>query len=226
MEDIIMLAFKEKVYNATLDLVKRNLALCSWGNVSAVDREAGVIAIKPHRISFDELRPGDMVVMDLSGKILDGKKQPSYDAQTHLVLYNNFPEIGAIAHTHSVWATCWAQAGKAIPVLGVTHANRFCGEIPCTRPISESESKINHEEETGNAIIETFKNVDYMKVPAVLVHQHGPFTWGGNLNSALMNASLLEEVAKIAAYTLQVNPDAKIMPEELVKRHYRKSTDR
>ena len=215
-----MLAFKEKVYNATLELVKRNLALCPWGNVSAVDRESGVMVIKPHKMSFDELRPGDMVVMNLAGKILDGKKEPSYDAPTHLVLYNNFPEIGAIAHTHSVWATCWAQAGKAIPVLGVTHANRFCGAIPCTGPFSTAEPKGNKEEETGKAIVETFKNMDYMKVQAVLVHQHGPFTWGHDLNSALTNASLLEEVAKIAAYTMQVNPDAKSMPEELIKRHY------
>jgi L-ribulose-5-phosphate 4-epimerase len=221
-----MLAFKEKVYNATLELENRNLALWSWGNVSAVDRKAGIMVIKPHKMSFSELRPGDMVVMSLDGKVLDGKREPSYDAATHLVLYNNFPKIGAIVHTHSIWATCRAQAGVGIPPVGATHADRFCGEIPCTRPLSDAEIKGDYEKETGNLIVETFKNIDYMKIPAVLVYQHGPFIWGSDIHSALMNASLLEEIAKMASYTMLVNPNAEIMSEELIKRHHQRSADR
>jgi L-ribulose-5-phosphate 4-epimerase len=200
-----MLAFKEKVYNATLELVERHLVLHSWGNVSAIDRKSGVIAIKPHKTNIKDLRPGDMVIMDLDGKVLDGSKTPSFDASTHLVLYNNFPEIGAIVHTHSMWASCWAQAGKSIPPLGETHTDRFYGEIPCTGELPATVKENGYGKATGNIIVEALKNLDPVKTPAVLVYRHGPFVWGENLESALKNASVLEEVAKMAFITLQIN---------------------
>jgi L-ribulose-5-phosphate 4-epimerase len=200
-----MLAFKEKVYNATLELVERHLVLHSWGNVSAIDRTLGVIAIKPHKTNIKDLRPGDMVVMDLKGNVLDGSKIPSFDASTHLVLYNNFPEIGAVVHTHSMWASCWAQAGKSIPPLGETHTDRFCGEIPCTRELTDKEIENGYEKTTGNLIVEALEGLNPARTPAVLVHRHGPFVWGENLESALKNASVLEEVAQMAYITLQIN---------------------
>jgi L-ribulose-5-phosphate 4-epimerase len=200
-----MLAFKEKVYKATLELVERHLVLHSWGNVSAIDRKLGVIAIKPHKMNIKDLRPGDMVVMDLKGNVLDGSKTPSFDASTHLVLYNNFPEIGAVVHTHSMWASCWAQAGKSIPPLGETHTDRFGGEILCTRKLTVSEMETDSEKATGNVIVEALKGLNPVETPAVLVYRHGPFIWGENLESALKNASVLEEVAKMAYITLQIN---------------------
>jgi L-ribulose-5-phosphate 4-epimerase len=200
-----MLAFKEKVYNATLELVERHLVLHSWGNVSAIDRKSGIIAIKPHKTNIKDLRPGDMVIMDLQGQVLDGSKTPSFDALTHLVLYNNFPDIGAIVHTHSMWASCWAQAGRSIPPLGETHTDLFCGEIPCTGELPATATENGYGKATGNIIVEALKNLDPVKTPAVLVYRHGPFVWGDSLESALKNASVLEEVAKMAYITLQIN---------------------
>jgi L-ribulose-5-phosphate 4-epimerase len=200
-----MLAFKEKVYNATLELVERHLVLHSWGNVSAIDRKLGVIAIKPHKTNIKDLRPGDMVVMDLKGNVRDGSKIPSFDVATHLVLYNSFPEIGAVVHTHSMWASCWAQAGKSIPPLGETHIDQFCGEIPCTRKLTVAEMKKGYEKTTGNLIVEALEGLNPATTPAVLVHHHGPFVWGEDLESALKNASVLEEIAKMAYITLQIN---------------------
>jgi L-ribulose-5-phosphate 4-epimerase len=200
-----MLAFKEKVFNATLELVKRQLILHSWGNVSAIDRKLGVIVIKPHKTNINDLRPGDMVVIDLNGKVLDGSKTPSFDASTHLVLYNKFPEIGAIVHTHSMWASCWAQAGKSIPPLGVTHIDQFYGAIPCTRELTDSEIEGDYERATGNVIVEALNGLDTAKTLAVLVCRHGPFVRGKDLESALKNASILEEVAQMAYITLQIN---------------------
>lgn len=221
-----MLAFKEKVYNATLELVKHHLVLHSWGNVSAIDRKSGVIAIKPHKTDIKDLRPGDMVLMDLNGKVLDGSKKPSFDASTHLVLYNNFPEIGAIAHTHSIWASCWAQAGKSIPPLGITHIDQFYGEIPCTRELTDAELKGNYEEETGNVIVEALKGLDPIKTPAVLVRRHGPFVWGKDLETALKNASILEEVAQMAYLTLQINPQSSAMNKIQMDIHYDRRINR
>ncbi|MDR1896906.1 MAG: L-ribulose-5-phosphate 4-epimerase AraD [Prevotellaceae bacterium] len=215
-----MLAFKEKVYKATLELINRHLVLHSWGNISAIDRELGVMVIKPHKTNIKDLRPGDMVVMDLDGKVLDGLKEPSFDAATHLVLYKKFPEIGAIAHTHSLWASCWAQAGKSIPPLGVTHIDRFYGEIPCTRELNDSETEGNYEEATGNLIVEVLKGLNPLKTPAALVCHHGPFVWGKDLELTLQNASLLEEIAQMAYLTLQINPQSNVMKKKQMDIHY------
>ncbi|MDR0560058.1 MAG: L-ribulose-5-phosphate 4-epimerase AraD [Prevotellaceae bacterium] len=215
-----MLAFKEQVYNATHELIKRQSALQSWGNVSAIDRKSGVMVIKPHKTNINDLRPGDMVVMNLDGKVLDGLKKPSFDASTHLVIYNKFPEIGAIAHTHSMYASCWAQAGKSIPPLGITHIDRFYGEIPCTRELTDNESENNFEEATGNVIVETLKGLNPAKTPAVLVYRHGPFIWGKDLDSALKNASILEEIAKMAYISLHINPQLNGLTEKQMNIHY------
>lgn len=221
-----MLALKEEVYKANLELVQRHLALCSWGNVSAIDRDKGVVIIKPHNLSFEALRPGDMVVLDLDGNIIDGKREPSYDAAMHLVLYKKFPQIGGVVHSHSTWATCWAQAGRAIPALGTTHSDCFLGDIPCTRPVMEADVHDKYEEETGKLIVETFKDIDPMKVPAVLIHRHGPVTWGETLHGALTNATILEEVARLALHTLQINPTGLPMPQYLTNKHFRRSSNR
>lgn len=221
-----MLALKEEVFKANLELVQRHLTLCSWGNVSAIDRDKGVMVIKPHNISFDSLRPGDMVVVDLNGVIVDGKREPSYDAAMHLALYKNFPLIGGIVHSHSTWATCWAQAGLPIPAFGTTHSDCFYGEIPCTHPIAEADVNDLYEGETGRLIVEAFKWIDPMKVPAVLIHRHGPVAWGETLNDALNNASVLEEIAKMALHTLQINPGVLPMPQYLMNKHFRRSSNR
>ncbi|MDR2424819.1 MAG: L-ribulose-5-phosphate 4-epimerase AraD [Prevotellaceae bacterium] len=215
-----MLAFKEQVYNATIELIKRQTTLQSWGNISAVDRKSGVMVIKPHKTNIQDIRPGDMVVMNLQGKVLDGLKKPSFDALTHLVIYNSFPEIGAIAHTHSMYASCWAQAGQSIPPLGITHIDRFYGEIPCTRELTDLESEKNYEEATGHVIVEALKDLDPFKTPAVLVNRHGPFVWGKDLDAALRNASVIEEIAGMAYITLQINPQLNILTAKQVNVHY------
>jgi L-ribulose-5-phosphate 4-epimerase len=206
-----MLAFKEKVYNASLELIKNQTALHSWGNISAIDRKLGVMVIKPHRTNIKDLRPGDMVVLDLEGNLIDGRRTPSFDASTHLVLYNSFPKIGAIAHTHSKWASCWAQAGKTIPPLGITHLDRFYGDIPCTRDITDAEAEKNYAEATGKVIVEALRGLDPVRTPAVLVYRHGPFVWGDDLDSALNNACILEEIAQMAYLTLQINSQSSAM---------------
>lgn len=221
-----MLEFKEKVYKANLELVQRHLALCSWGNVSSVCRERGIVVIKPHNISFEDLRPGDMVVLDLDGNVIDGKGIPSIDAPTHLVLYKKFPEIGAIVHSHSTMATSWAQSGKSIPVLGTTHADCFCGNIPCTRTLNDVEIDGNYEETTGNLIVETFKELDPMKISGVLVNGHGPMVWGKDVESALKNATVLEEVAKMALNTLQINPSAPLISQKIINKHFERGMKR
>jgi L-ribulose-5-phosphate 4-epimerase len=215
-----MLAFKEKVFNATLDLVERQSVLHSWGNVSAIDRELGVVVIKPHRTNIKDLRPGDMVVIDLNGKVLDGSKTPSFDASTHLVLYNKFPEIGAIVHTHSMWASCWAQACKSIPPLGVTHVDQFYGEIPCTRELTDSEIESDYEKATGNVIVEALNGLNPVETSAVLVCRHGPFIWGKDLESALKNALILEEVAQMAYITLQINMQTNTIKQSQLAIHH------
>ncbi|KPK86700.1 MAG: ribulose phosphate epimerase [Bacteroides sp. SM23_62_1] len=189
---------KIKVYEANLELVKRGLVMYTWGNVSGIDREKGLVIIKPSGVSYDEMKPEDMVIVDLEGNVVDSKLKPSSDTPTHLVLYKAFKMIGGIAHSHSEWATSWAQAGRSIPVYGTTHADTFFGEVPCTRKMTAPEIRGKYERVTGNLIVETFKNIDPLNVPAVLVHGHGPFSWGLDPMDAVQHSVILEHVAKMA----------------------------
>lgn len=210
---------KEKVFQANLDLVKHNLVVFSWGNVSGIDREKELVVIKPSGISYDKMKPKDMVVLNLYGQVVEGQLKPSSDTQTHLVLYRQFTTIGGVVHTHSEWATSWAQAGKGIPVVGTTHADYFYGEIPCTRKMTKGEIEGGYELETGRVIVERFKSINPEQVPGVLVNNHGPFTWGNDVYNAVHNAVVLEEVAKLTFRTLQLNPEAK-MDQFLLDKHF------
>jgi L-ribulose-5-phosphate 4-epimerase len=189
---------KQKVWEANLELFKFGLVIFTWGNVSGIDRKQGLVVIKPSGVSYDKMKPEDMVIVDLDGKVVDSKLKPSSDTPTHLVLYKSFKTIEGVVHTHSEWATSWAQAGRSIPVYGTTHADNFFGEIPCTRRMTEPEVRGKYEKVTGNVIVETFKNIDPMSIPAVLVNGHGPFTWGTSPLDAVHNAVILEAVAKMA----------------------------
>ena len=189
---------KTEVYKANHDLEKYGLVIFTWGNVSGIDREQGLVVIKPSGVSYERMTIEDMVVVDMDGNIVGGKLKPSSDAPTHLVLYRNFPGIGGIVHTHSPWATSWAQAGRAIPAYGTTHADYFYGDIPCTRKLTEKEIMTGYETATGQVIVETFRNMDPSGIPGVLVNQHGPFAWGTDAGNAVHNAVVMEEVAKMA----------------------------
>ena len=210
---------KEEVCQANKDLVKLGLVIFTWGNVSAIDRNNGLVVIKPSGVGYDDMKPEDMVVVDLMGNVLEGKLKPSSDTPTHLVLYRAFPGAGGIVHTHSLWATAWAQSGKSIPALGTTHADYFYGTIPCTRKMTEAEVQSGYEEETGNVIVETFTGMDPMSVPGVIVNNHGPFSWGTDASTAVHNAKVLEEVANMAYITLQINPLATV-DQFLLDKHY------
>lgn len=211
---------KEKVLQANLDLPKHNLVTFTWGNVSGYDKESGLVVIKPSGVPYDEMTTEDLVVVDLDGNIVEGTKKPSSDTATHLVLYKNFPDIGGVVHTHSPWATSWAQAGTPIPALGTTHGDYFYGDIPCTRRMTEAEISGEYELETGNVIVETFKDIDPSAIPSVLVHGHAPFNWGKDPEEAVHNAVVLEEVAKMALHTYQINPEALKMQQALLDKHY------
>lgn len=215
---------KEKVYLANLELVSRGLVVQTWGNVSAVDREAGVFVIKPSGIAYDSMKPEDMVVVGLDGRILEGQLKPSSDTPTHLELYRAWPEVGGIAHSHSPWATSWAQAQRPIPPFGTTHADTFYGPIPCTSPLTKDEIEHEYEKSTGEVIVRTFKkeNVAPLAVPAVVVGHHGPFTWGKSAAEAVEKAVILEEVAKIAAQTLFIAPGTLHVGQYLLDKHYRR----
>lgn len=213
-------SLKKIVLEANQALPKYNLVTFTWGNVSGIDREKGLVVIKPSGVKYEEMTVDDMVVVDLDGNVIEGHLKPSSDTPTHLVLYKNFPEIGGIVHTHSPWATSWAQAGKAIPPLGTTHADYFYGAIPCTRPMTTDEIKNHYELETGHVIVETFKNIDPMAVPGVLVHGHGPFNWGKDPLEAVHNAVVMEEVAKLAFRTIVLNPDIRDLDQNLQDKHY------
>ena len=210
---------KEQVCQANLDLVKHNLVVFTWGNVSGIDRSSGLVVIKPSGISYSKMKPKDMVVMNLYGKIVEGDLKPSSDTPTHLILYRQFLNIGGIVHTHSEWATSWAQAGKGIPAVGTTHADYFYGEIPCTRKMTEEEIQGEYELETGKVIIETFKSINPDQVPGVLVNNHGPFTWGTDADNAVHNAVVMEEVAKMTFRSLQLNPET-TMDQVLLDKHF------
>lgn len=213
---------KQQVWEENLKLCTYGLITLTWGNVSGIHRESGLVVIKPSGIPYSQMKPEDMVVVDLQGNRVEGKWNPSSDLATHLVLYRNYPEIGGVVHTHSRWATIFAQAGREIPPLGTTHADTFYGSVPCTRKLTTEEIKGNYEEETGNVIAETFQNRRVMDVPGVLVHSHGPFSWGKNPVKAVENAVVLEEVAMMAWHTLAMNPAADIQQELLDKHYFRK----
>lgn len=210
---------KEEVWKANLELVKHGLVIFTWGNVSGIDRQHGMVVIKPSGVSYDTMKPSDMVVLDLYGKVVEGHLKPSSDAPTHLVLYRQFLNIGGVVHTHSEWATCWAQAGLGIPALGTTHADYFYGEIPCTRKMTQEEITGDYELETGRVIVECFKGIDPDQVPGVLVNNHAPFTWGKNAGDAVHNAVVLEEVAKMTFRTLELNSNAG-MDKALLDKHF------
>ncbi|MBD5113708.1 MAG: L-ribulose-5-phosphate 4-epimerase [Ruminococcaceae bacterium] len=211
---------KQKVFEANLLLPKYNLVTFTWGNVSAIDRETGLIVIKPSGVSYEEMTPEDMVTVNLQGEVVEGRYKPSSDTPTHLELYKAFPGVGGIVHTHSRWATSFAQAGKGILPLGTTHADYFYGEIPCTRAMTEAEIKGEYEKETGTVIIEAFKDTDPLSIPAVLVKSHGPFTWGLTAEEAVHNAVVLEEAAFMAYHALTLNNNLSSMQQELLDKHY------
>ena len=211
---------KQRVLEANLMLPRAGLVVFTWGNVSGIHRETGLVVIKPSGLSYDRMEPEDMVVLDLDGNVVEGKWKPSSDAPTHLRLYNAFPGCGGVVHTHSRWATVFAQAGRAIPPLGTTHADDFHGPIPCTRPLTEEEIAGEYEAETGNVVIETLKGHDPMAVPAALVYSHGPFVWGKDPMEAVHNAVVLEEVAFMAWHTLALEPGKEDMQPSLLDKHY------
>lgn len=213
-------ALKATVLNANLALVKHNLVTFTWGNVSGIDREEGLVVIKPSGVEYDALTVEDMVAVDLEGNVIEGKWKPSSDTPTHLVLYKAFDNIGGIVHTHSRWATAWAQAGRDIPAYGTTHGDYFYGEIPCTRKMIPQEIAGEYEKETGNVIVEIFQDKSFDDIPAALVHSHGPFAWGVNPENAVHNAVVLEELAFLACQTEMLNPNVNIMQPELLDKHY------
>ncbi|WP_318153669.1 L-ribulose-5-phosphate 4-epimerase [Paenibacillus vietnamensis] len=215
-------ALKHAVWEANMDLPKYGLVTFTWGNVSGIDRESGYAVIKPSGVAYEELKPEQMVVVDLDGNVVEGNLRPSSDTATHVLLYKAFPKIGGIVHTHSPWATSWAQAGRAIPALGTTHGDYFYGEVPCTRAMTEAEIKGAYEHETGNVIVETFRSreIDENQVPSVLVNSHAPFCWGKDPHNAVHNAVVLEECAKMALHTFQLNPNVQPMDQNLLDRHY------
>lgn len=213
---------KEEAFRANLDLVKHRLVIFTWGNVSCIDREKGWIYIKPSGVSYEEMTAGDIVVLDLDGGIVDGKLKPSSDTPTHLVLYKAFPDIGGIVHTHSTYATSWAQAGRDIPNIGTTHADYFNDAIPCTRQMTKEEVEGHYEEETGNVIVERFRDINPQYVPGVLVNNHGPFSWGKDAHEAVHNAVVIEQVARMAWLSLNINPQLRMNPELVKKHFYRK----
>ena len=211
---------KQKVLKANLDLVKHNLVTFTWGNVSGIDREKGLVVIKPSGVEYDTMTADDMVVIDLDGNVAEGKWKPSSDTPTHLGLYKAFKNIGSIVHTHSRNATSFAQAGRDITAYGTTHADYFYGDIPCTRKMTTEEIAGEYEKETGNVIVETFRDKSPDDIPAVLVNSHGPFAWGSDPDNAVHNAVVLEEVAFMALQTELLNANACKMQQELLDKHY------
>lgn len=211
---------KEEVLKANLLLPKYGLVTFTWGNVSAIDRASGLVVIKPSGVEYDSMTAEDMVVVDLDGKRIEGKWKPSSDTPTHVALYKAFPECGGIVHTHSRWATTFAQAGLAIPAMGTTHADYFYGDIPCTRKMTAEEIHGEYEKETGNVIIETFADLDPAAIPGVVVYSHGPFAWGKDAHEAVHNAVVMEEVAFMDWHAMSINHEAGHMQQELLDKHY------
>ena len=214
---------KQQVYEANMELPRRGLVTYTWGNVSGIDRASGLVVIKPSGVEYEELTLDKMVVVDLqTGTIVEGSLNPSSDTKTHLELYKAFPALGGIVHTHSPFAVAWAQAGQDIPCYGTTHADYFYGPIPCARHLTAAELEEDYEKNTGKVIVETFqnRNIDPVAVPAVICHSHGPFTWGRNAAQAVYHAVVLEEVAKMALFTRQIDPAAAPAPQSMQDKHY------
>lgn len=213
---------KQEVYEANMLLPKYHLVTFTWGNVSGIDRENGLFVIKPSGVDYDKLTPDSMVVVNLEGEVVEGDYRPSSDTPTHVVLYNRFQEIGGVVHTHSPWATSWAQAGRGIPCYGTTHADYLYGQVPCVRTLTKEEIETAYEKNTGVLIADEFERlaVDYLATPAVLCKNHGPFTWGKDAKEAVHNAVVLEEVAKMAARCEQIDPKVNPAPQELQDKHY------
>jgi L-ribulose-5-phosphate 4-epimerase len=211
---------KKAVCDANLELQKHRLVIYSWGNVSGIDRKKGIIAIKPSGVAYDKLTPKQIVLLDLEGKVVEGKLNPSSDTPTHLELYRKFKSIGGVCHTHSTYATIWAQACMEIPCFGTTAADYFYGSIPVTYPMAEKQIKKDYELNTGKQIIKTFKHIDPMQMPAVLVANHGPFTWGGSPAKSVESAVILEQVAMMALGTVTINPNANQIDNVLLDKHY------
>lgn len=210
---------KEKVFKANLDLVKHNLVIFTWGNVSGIDRETGLVVIKPSGVSYDTMTVDDMVVVDLDGNVVEGNLRPSSDTPTHLELYRSFPDIGGVVHTHSTYATAWAQAGIDLPSIGTTHADYFHDAVPCTPDMTREEVEGDYELETGRVIVRRFEGLNPVHTPGVLVKNHGPFTWGKTPDEAVHNAVVLEQVARMAFIAYQVN-SALTMNPLLIEKHF------
>ena len=212
---------KKKVFEANMALPRHGLVIFTWGNVSGIDREKGLIVIKPSGVDYDEMKQEDMVVVDWNGNVVEGRYKPSSDTATHLEMYKAFPGVGGIVHTHSTWATIFSQAGSDIPALGTTHADYFYGPIPCTRPMTAEEIQTEYEKNTGLVITETFKEKDPEKIPAVLVREHGPFSWGKDPAEAVYHAVVLEQLAQMAYYTQALRGgDSQPMQQELLDKHF------
>lgn len=213
---------KERVFRANLDLVRHNLVIFTWGNVSGIDRKKGLVVIKPSGVDYDSMKASDMVVVDLkTGETVEGGLNPSSDTPTHLILYRTYPDIGGIVHTHSTYATAWAQAGKDIPNIGTTHSDYYHNDIPCTGDMTEKEIKGDYELETGNVIVKRLNqgNINPMHTPGALVKNHGPFAWGKNPDNAVYNAVVMEQVAKMAYLSFAINPETSMNPL-LVEKHF------
>lgn len=218
---IMLTELKEKVYNANIELHKQGLVIHTWGNASGLDPDSGLVVIKPSGLGYRSMKPDDMVVVNLDGKVVEGSYKPSTDMPTHLVLYKAFSSLGGIVHTHSAYATSWAQAGRSIPPLGTTHADHYYGEVPCTRILIEKETDSDYELHTGNVIVETLAGIDPLVVPSVLVNRHGPFSWGLDTDDAVYNAVALEEIARIAFYTVLLGTSSPV-DKYLLDKHFRR----
>jgi len=217
---MLLPSLREEVLQANLELVRQGLVLYTFGNASAISREDGLVVIKPSGVPYDRIKPGDLVVTDLSGKIVEGILRPSSDLPTHLVLYKAFSQIGGVAHTHSEYATAWAQARRPIPCLGTTHADYFRGPVPVTDSMTDKEIELGYEENTGHVIARAFRNIDPIEVPAVLVANHAPFTWGLTVGEAAQNAVILEAVAKLAHLSIQIHDEAEPAGRTLHDKHF------
>lgn len=213
-------ALKHEVLAANLELPRHGLVTFTWGNVSAIDSNRELVVIKPSGVSYDNMTADDMVVVDLDGNVIEGSLNPSSDTPTHLALYKAYEQLGGVVHTHSSYITSWAQAGRAVPALGTTHADYFYGEIPCTRALTPTEINGDYEYETGNVIIETIADQDPMSIPGIIVYQHGPFAWGKNAMDAVHNAVVMEEVAKMAFRSITINPHLAEIDKGLLDKHY------